>query len=173
MGAAALVVAVLVQVGIPEPVAVRVAGVVSVEIPTVEGTSGILRTARIEQVVYRALFAYYSGRRLELLTEAASDPAALDKQLEKERRYYEAHLAMNQKRERGAVETLEAMERWGEVLSWNAVIRPSNRLNHREAHRQNWRPAAGPPVLTGAYPGTLPFCLCYSGAPVAGARMLV
>lgn len=173
----ALMPAALVRNGASDDVARQIARLISRDVPVIEGSTGIMRRARIEQLLFRAAYGGAASRRV-LARIVGTDRReesireAFGGALETERGYFEKHVSVNSKRETGARRVVDAMELYGEVLSWNTTIRPTNRPNHRGAHERNWLPLAGPPVETGAYPGVLDFCLCFPGPPRPGAPML-
>lgn len=154
---------------VAERVALEVARIAIVDVPEV-ADSGFLRRVSEEQLIYRA--AYIRAAVSRLASVLIRDPGRLGDALATEERYFQLHRQQELRRRAGGGLVAEAIERYGDLLGWYTTIRPTNRPNHRAAHRHNWRPLLGPPVLTGAYPGVLPNCLCEVGPPIAGAQII-
>lgn len=156
----ASVIAEVLSVGLP--VATRVAEIAIQDVPEVR-SSGFLRQVEEEEVIYRAAYIRQASTRLrETGDRGAADDA--------ERHYFDLHRQQAIRRLEGGERTAQAISVYGDVLGWYAQIRPTSRPNHRLAHRQNFRPTLGPPVLTQAYPGVLNHCLCEVGPPTPGAQ---
>jgi hypothetical protein len=138
------------------------------EIPIVDSV-GFARAAQLDRLMWRVAYMRASAARL---LAGLAKGVAIETLIASETRFFELHLRMNARRLFGARDVLEAMDKWGEVLSWRITVRPTNRPYHRTADRHNWRPLLGPPIDTLAYPGVLDNCLCFSGPPIAGAPFL-
>lgn len=151
-----------------EQVARTVARISVEEIPIIDSV-GFARAAQIDRLMWRVAYMRSSAERM---VAGLSAGVPIETLIASETRFFELHLRMNARRLLGARDVLVAMERWGEVLSWNITARPTNRPYHRVADRHNWRPLLGPPIQTLAFPGVLADCLCHSGPPVAGAPFL-
>lgn len=151
---------------VPMAVALAVAEIAIVEVPGVSG-SGFIRRVGEENLIYRAAYISAAVRRLRGAGDVGNQTA-----LALEYHYFKLHQAQEIRRQVGGGQVAEALERYGTTLGWYATIRPTNRPNHRAAHEKNWYPLLGPPVLTQAYPGVLPHCLCEVGPPIDGATAI-
>jgi hypothetical protein len=151
---------------VPKEVALKVAKIAIVDVPEVSsrGFRGLLEE---ENLIYRAAYVRTAAQRLGVASLDQDGRFGASEALE--RHYFELHQAQELRREAGGEQVAEAMDLYGSVVGWYATIRPTNRPNHRQAHAQNFRPLFGPPVLTLAYPGVLPHCLCEVGPPLEGA----
>lgn len=134
----------------------------------------ILQQTAFQQLGYRAAYIRAGAVRLALkIKEARRRGQALGEALSSwrvnEERFLLLHMEQAIRRQLGAERVLEAVRTYGEVVGWYAEIRPTNRPHHRSAHRSNFRPALGPPLQTGSYPGVERFCLCSVGPPISGA----
>lgn len=146
-----------------------------VDVPEVsDAPQEILRQTAFSQLSFRAAYIRASVVRLaNKVREARRTGVALREALGawqlSESSYFGLHQEAGLRRQVGAQQVVDAMDQYGEVVGWHAEIRPTSRPNHRAAHRHNWRPALGPPLQTGAYPGVLRLCLCSISAPIPGA----
>lgn len=114
--------------------------------------------------LYRAAFLVNSSRRVA----AADDPKA---QLERERAYWQAHVAASNRRMMMAKAAEEAQKKYGWLLvGWHATIDARTSDECRAAHGRNFDPT-DPPYI--GYPGAVHlFCRCVSGPPFPGAKLV-
>jgi hypothetical protein len=152
---------------VPTGVALAVAKIAIVDVPEV-GSRGFMRQVEEDNLIYRAAYVRAASTRLSEATSDVSEEGD-GVALSTERYYFALHQGQESRRAEGGQAVADAMEFYGPVVGWYATIRPTNRPNHRQAHEQNFRPLFGPPVLTLAYPGVLPHCLCEVGPPLEGA----
>jgi len=146
--------------------------------PGVGATNAILRAAELENVVYRALYLKAAAGRLAravLGAEEGGRNEALRAAVAAERRHFASHLEASARRLAGARSVEALVELHGPVLGWyhGETRTPREpRPHHLAAHGGNFRPEAGPPVQTGAFPGVLPLCSCAAGPPHPGGPMI-
>lgn len=157
-----------------------------------DGVSGIIRAAKIDNVLYRALYGVAAARRIggtvlevqggdlqepgvESNPPAKSLQVALQLASRRESRYFECHKDVS-KRRISAAKTVEGLvELHGPLLSWNwgETRTPREpRPTHLAADGANWRPLNGTPLSTGSLPGVERGCSCAAGPPKRGARTL-
>lgn len=163
---------------VEEAAQLMVAGVEEMEV----SGEGIIRAAKLDNVLYRALYGMAAARRIggavlgAISTTGARDfTAALQQAAAREPRYFATHKDVSKRRISSAKATQGLMELHGEILSWNwgATRTPREpRPTHLAADGANWRPANGAPLSTGSLPSVEKNCSCAAGPPKRGARIL-
>ena len=131
-----------------------------------------------DQRSWRAAFTLATARRIEQAVKEAQahgEPVipAIQKALDAERRWYDAHLAASRKRADAGAAVDNAAAKYGTLLGWKAVLDKATTPGCRKASGSNFR-VDDPPVIEGspAFPGSAhPHCRCipvkaYRGAPV-------
>lgn len=149
------------------------------------GVSGIIRAAKLDNVLYRALYGMAAARRIgaSVLDSAGGNADAdtggdlqlLREAATRERSYFEAHRDVSKRRVSAAKTVQGLVELHGPLLSWNwgETRKPREpRPTHLAADGANWRPLNGAPLSTGSLPGVEKNCSCAAGPPKRGARIL-
>lgn len=146
-----------------------------VPLPESRDGSGANQGALEEDAAYRALYAINALNRLVEAAEGDEEgrQERIDKALEREKHYFELHLAAEERRgiARQAKDAMVAL--YGKILAWHHGPRTlTDRPHHVEADNKNVDVSKGVPHLTGAWPGVLPECKCYFGPKIEGARFI-
>lgn len=150
-------------------IALIVATVVLADLSDIESApSPYMRRVFEDQLIWRAAYVRAASRRLA----EAYLGGRLEQQQALEDSYFKGHLRRTERRLQKATEVEQAMARFGLVVGWYALVRPTSRPHHRAAHRHNWQPMFGVPLQTGGLPGELEHCLCEVGPPIEGAPIL-
>lgn len=117
--------------------------------------------SRGEEAVKRGWFGVNALKRIA----TNEDPRA---QLEKEKTYFQAHKAAQEKRRAVSAQVDAAAARYGPVLGWRAKMDSRTTAECRAAHGRNFS-ALRPPAI--GLPGTVhPHCRCETVEPYPNAR---
>jgi hypothetical protein len=124
------------------------------------------RTAFAREMSYRARFAAAAAKRL-----GAAMLRGDDKQPARERRAFDQHRDAQTHREKAWASLDAAVDRWGQMLSWNAIDDGKTTPECKAADGKNFLVYRPPSI---GLPGIGPHgnCRCWAGAPNPGAMVI-
>lgn len=121
--------------------------------------------AYVKELAYRALFGVRAARRMA----TAAFQGKFDAQRNKEEATYQAHKKAAKERETRMSVLDDAVRRWGDLLSWRAVIDDRTTPECLNANGKNFR-VSRPPTIGLPGLGPHPRCRCVPGPSIEGAE---